>query len=151
MNQFRPRAACRSPRKPILPAVAAMFACLFAAASAEAVTPVHKCTVDGVVSFQSTPCRASEPGPRPTVAQLNAERQKKLNQQAGAASSVQRQVPTTAPVAATPQGRFTCDGRTHCSQMSSCAEARYFLTHCPGAQMDGDKNGIPCERQWCNR
>ncbi|MBS0505928.1 MAG: excalibur calcium-binding domain-containing protein [Proteobacteria bacterium] len=42
-----------------------------------------------------------------------------------------------------------CDGRTHCSQMSSCEEAKYFLKNCPGVKMDGDGNGIPCERQWC--
>ena len=43
-----------------------------------------------------------------------------------------------------------CDGRTHCSQMTSCTEATYFLQHCPGTQMDGDHDGEPCERQWCN-
>ena len=48
------------------------------------------------------------------------------------------------------EGAFTCDGRTHCSQMTSCAEARYFLKHCPGAQMDGNGDGEPCEQQWCN-
>lgn len=45
---------------------------------------------------------------------------------------------------------YSCDGRTYCSQMSSCAEAKYFLAHCPGVKMDGDGDGIPCERQWCN-
>ena len=44
---------------------------------------------------------------------------------------------------------FHCDGRTYCSQMSSCAEARYFLEHCPDVRMDGDHDGIPCEHQWC--
>jgi len=33
--------------------------------------------------------------------------------------------------------------------MKSCAEAKYFLASCPGVKMDGDKNGIPCEQQWC--
>jgi cold shock CspA family protein len=43
-----------------------------------------------------------------------------------------------------------CDGRTHCSQMTSCAEATYFLQNCPGVQMDGgDQDGVPCESQWC--
>ena len=46
---------------------------------------------------------------------------------------------------------FRCDGRTRCTQMRSCAEARYFLAHCPGVQMDGDHNGVPCESQWCAR
>lgn len=45
---------------------------------------------------------------------------------------------------------FSCDGRTHCSQMRSCAEARYFLQNCPGVQMDGNGDGEPCEQQWCN-
>lgn len=45
---------------------------------------------------------------------------------------------------------FRCDGRTHCSQMTSCAEARFFLANCPNAQMDGDGDGVPCERQWCS-
>ncbi len=45
--------------------------------------------------------------------------------------------------------QFRCDGRTHCSQMKSCAEAKYFLQNCPGTKMDGDGNGVPCERQWC--
>lgn len=46
---------------------------------------------------------------------------------------------------------FRCDGRTRCAQMRSCEEATWFLRHCPGVQMDGDGNGVPCERQWCRR
>lgn len=45
--------------------------------------------------------------------------------------------------------RFSCDGRIHCSQMRSCAEATYFLRNCPGVKMDGDRDGVPCEQQWC--
>ena len=44
---------------------------------------------------------------------------------------------------------YRCDGRTHCSQMTSCAEANYFLKNCPGVKMDGNNDGIPCEMQWC--
>jgi cold shock CspA family protein len=44
---------------------------------------------------------------------------------------------------------FNCDGRVHCSQMTSCAEAKFFLKNCPGTQMDGDNDGDPCEQQWC--
>src|SRR5262245_25548230 len=44
---------------------------------------------------------------------------------------------------------FSCDGRSHCSQMHSCEEATLFLKHCPGMEMDGDGDGVPCERQWC--
>jgi len=46
---------------------------------------------------------------------------------------------------------YRCDGRTHCSQMRSCEEATWFLRNCPGTQMDGNRDGIPCERQWCTR
>ena len=46
-------------------------------------------------------------------------------------------------------GSFRCDGRTYCSQMTSCAEATYFLKNCPGAKMDGNNDGVPCEQQWC--
>lgn len=48
------------------------------------------------------------------------------------------------------QAKFECDGRQHCSQMKSCAEATYFIQHCPNTKMDGDRDGVPCERQWCN-
>ncbi|EXI80174.1 MAG: Cold shock-like protein CspB [Candidatus Accumulibacter appositus] len=46
---------------------------------------------------------------------------------------------------------FHCDGRTQCSQMTSCAETTFFLKNCPTVQMDGDNDGIPCERQWCGK
>jgi hypothetical protein len=45
---------------------------------------------------------------------------------------------------------YKCDGRTRCTQMRSCAEAKYFLANCKGVIMDGDGDGIPCESQWCN-
>jgi cold shock CspA family protein len=50
--------------------------------------------------------------------------------------------------AAEAQG-FKCDGRTYCSQMTSCTEAKFFLKNCPGIQMDGNHDGTPCEQQWC--
>lgn len=47
--------------------------------------------------------------------------------------------------------RFQCEaGKTHCSHMSSCAEATFYIQNCPNTQMDGDDDGIPCERQWCS-
>lgn len=45
--------------------------------------------------------------------------------------------------------KYQCDGRTHCSQMTSCEEATFFIRNCPGTKMDGDNDGIPCERQLC--
>src|SRR6478609_6999854 len=45
---------------------------------------------------------------------------------------------------------FSCDGRTMCPQMTSCEEATFFIQHCPNTKMDGNNDGVPCERQWCN-
>lgn len=45
---------------------------------------------------------------------------------------------------------FSCDGREYCSQMTSCAEATFFLKNCPNVKMDGNHDGVPCESQWCN-
>jgi len=51
--------------------------------------------------------------------------------------------------ASAPSG-YSCDGRTTCSQMTSCAEAKFFIRYCPNTQMDGDSDGVPCESQLCN-
>jgi predicted negative regulator of RcsB-dependent stress response len=53
------------------------------------------------------------------------------------------QAPTSVITEATVS--FTCDGRQHCSQMTSRAEAEFFLRNCPNTKMDGDHDGIPCE------
>jgi uncharacterized membrane protein len=44
---------------------------------------------------------------------------------------------------------FQCSGKIYCSEMSSCAEAKFYLRNCPGTKMDGNNDGIPCEKQWC--
>ncbi len=48
------------------------------------------------------------------------------------------------------ENNFTCQGKTHCSQMTSCEEARFYLKNCPNQSTDGDRDGEPCESQWCN-
>lgn len=55
---------------------------------------------------------------------------------------------TAAQPANTPQ---TCDGREHCSQMRSYDEAVFFNRYCPNTKMDGDGDGIPCEKQFGRR
>ena len=67
-----------------------------------------------------------------------------------APSGPRTQLAPTAIASPAPGMSSKCDGRTRCSQMTSCEEARYFLQHCPNTQMDGDNDGEPCERQWCN-
>ena len=45
--------------------------------------------------------------------------------------------------------KYSCTGKQHCSQMSSCEEATFYINNCPRTKMDGDGDGIPCERQFC--
>jgi cold shock CspA family protein len=44
---------------------------------------------------------------------------------------------------------FKCEGKKFCTQMTSCEEAKFYLQNCPGVQINGDGDGIPCEKQWC--
>ena len=46
---------------------------------------------------------------------------------------------------------YSCQGKTHCSQMTSCEETKFYLRNCPNVKIDGDGNGVPCEKQWCGR
>ena len=41
--------------------------------------------------------------------------------------------------------RFSCDGRQYCSDMTSRAEAEFFVANCGPTKMDGDNDGVPCE------
>ena len=62
--------------------------------------------------------------------------------------------PSSAPSTLSPPrvaaSAYQCDGRTRCGQMHSCADATQVLQNCPGTEMDGDGDGIPCEQQWCH-
>lgn len=75
---------------------------------------------------------------------LGQERIASLDQQRVIPSTLGVRSPSTAE-----STRFRCDGRVHCSQMRSCEEADFFLSHCPGTKMDGDGDGLPCERGPC--
>lgn len=66
------------------------------------------------------------------------------------ASTVAHVAPGSSELADAASSSFSCDGRTMCPQMTSCAEATYFIQHCPGTKMDGNHDGVPCERQWCD-
>jgi endonuclease YncB( thermonuclease family) len=65
-----------------------------------------------------------------------------------AAPATQHSAASTVATAST-SGNYSCDGRTYCSQMTSCEEATWFVQHCPGVKMDGNRDGVPCEKQWC--
>lgn len=45
--------------------------------------------------------------------------------------------------------KYSCQGKQYCSQMSSCAEAKFYLKNCPNVKIDGNRDGVPCEKQWC--
>jgi hypothetical protein len=85
-------------------------------------------------------------GHGPCVAEAAAVRAEPVPAPSPLPPAPERQPRTAMPP---PGNAFRCDGRTHCSQMTSCDEARYFLKNCPGVQMDGNRDGIPCEKQWC--
>ena len=61
----------------------------------------------------------------------------------GDEGSASRSTPQTSALS------YQCDGREYCSQMTSCEEATWFLQNCPNTKMDGEGDGVPCERQWC--
>lgn len=41
---------------------------------------------------------------------------------------------------------FSCDTLKSCRQMSSCAEAKFQLQQCHNPRIDGDGDGVPCEK-----
>lgn len=71
---------------------------------------------------------------------------------APAVTAPRTEVPRVEVAPSTAKPLFRCDGRTECTQMTSCEEAMFFLKHCPRTgELDQDKDGIPCEIQWCQR
>jgi len=50
-----------------------------------------------------------------------------------------------------PEPEFQCTPEKNaCSKMASCAEALFHQEQCNAHDMDGDRDGIPCEQQSCN-
>jgi len=94
--------------------------------------PITKCvTKDGETYYSDIPPN------------LNCSSSKVVDVSTRPERSETSTVPTTRAL------KFSCDGREYCSQMTSCDEAQFFLENCPNTKMDGDNDGIPCEREWC--
>jgi len=53
--------------------------------------------------------------------------------------------PLAASTAATAPS-VTCGSKKRCAQMSSCEEARRHLELCGPESLDGDRDGVPCEK-----
>lgn len=137
-------------------AVAVCIGLLIGVSGVHAV-PMNKCIVGGTVTYQQDPCPFKQVRKQPSIEVLNAaEKKRREAAEAAEASAPVKHAPTTTSSSTVPTlpsvpSNFRCDGRKVCSQMTSCEEAKYFLANCPGVTMDGDKNGIPCEKQWCSR
>jgi len=43
-------------------------------------------------------------------------------------------------------GGYACGSKHYCREMASCAEARFYLSRCGEAQLDGNGDGVPCNR-----
>ncbi len=56
---------------------------------------------------------------------------------------------TPALASTPPTASFTCGRKTYCREMTSCAEARFYLTQCGLTRIDGDGDGVPCEKRHC--
>jgi len=52
-------------------------------------------------------------------------------------------LPAAAPKAE--ESPFSCNVSKNCSQMTSCAEAYFYLNTCGKTSLDRDKDGVPCE------
>jgi hypothetical protein len=96
--------------------------------------------------------RAAQPQTRVVTKSLE-ERVMAREGTGGAPPRIESATPPPRPAAMKhDEPRFHCDGRVYCSQMTSCAEATFFLENCPGVKMDGGAHdGVPCERQWCGQ
>jgi hypothetical protein len=152
-------------------ALVALATGLFVITTSISAQQMFKCKVNGTITYQQEPCPVGQIRKPPTVQELNAVEKKKREAAAAVAAekpavlqekpaanpqsfqNPEKFAPTASntPLATTSSSNFSCDGRKYCSQMRSCAEANYFLANCPGVKMDGDKDGVPCEKQWCSR
>ena len=54
--------------------------------------------------------------------------------------------PDSSAQAATASGGFTCASKRRCGEMTSCEEAKFYLTQCGVGSLDGNKDGVPCEK-----
>ena len=130
---------------------------------------IYKCpTKNGGITYSNTPCESGARKDGDTWVNLNDEREQKARQDELRRDAIEKArtqrdkaqihyapdsgiaiesgTPTTSK---SMQSRFRCDGRIHCSQMTSCEEATFFLMNCPNTKMDGNNDGVPCEQQWC--
>lgn len=52
----------------------------------------------------------------------------------------------TKPQQAAVQPSASCGSKRTCGEMTSCAEAKFYLTQCKVLRLDRDGDGVPCEK-----
>lgn len=62
-----------------------------------------------------------------------------------AARTPSRSLAAPAPPRQSSSG-FQCGAKTYCREMNSCEEAMYHLNRCGLSRLDGDSDGVPCEK-----
>ena len=45
-----------------------------------------------------------------------------------------------------PDNNAACGDKHYCREMTSCEEAKFYLTQCGLTRLDGDGDGLPCEK-----
>lgn len=66
----------------------------------------------------------------------------------GGLLAVPRPASPAKPAPAAPAARseaMACGRKHYCREMTSCAEARFYLSRCGLARLDRDNDGTPCE------
>ena len=61
----------------------------------------------------------------------------------GSASPTLATPAPTVPIT-TASGGFTCGSKRYCREMTSCEEAKFYLTQCGVSSLDGNHDGVPC-------
>ncbi|WP_415879880.1 DUF4124 domain-containing protein [Methylomonas sp. TEB] len=126
--------------------------------SSDSLAGVYKCTdAKGHVVYSDTACDHKADRKTPDLkplAEVNADQplsSKLTDKVKGLFESAPKPEPNNPTTGATERNaqNFVCDGRVYCSQMRSCEEATYFINNCPDTKMDGNNDGVPCEKQWC--
>lgn len=72
--------------------------------------------------------------------------QRKGTRSAGAPAAGPAVAPRQTPVASGGDtGSFSCSTKRYCREMTSCAEAHFYLEQCGVSSLDGNGDGEPCE------
>ncbi len=142
----RPTANYRQKRTQRHPIFSIGGALMLVAIVAIATIVFHRIDVPTVLPTPLT----SQSSSATSTPEISPESESPLHRSLPVVATVPTPTKTVVPTGVVSTSNFQCDGRTRCPQMTSCAEAEYFLAHCPGVEMDGNHDGEPCEQQWCH-